>query len=97
MNETRAFSNPAVNPATSLALISEIERLKKDLHAALVQIFGAEPEQLVLTSPDHFDITANFRDPCLVAGGPWAKLVHDLDARIAERKTYKDPGPRTAE
>jgi hypothetical protein len=62
------------------------------IHVALVQIFGAEPEQLVLTSPDHLDITANFRRLCIEAGGKWAKLVEDLDARVAERKTYKDPG-----
>lgn len=62
------------------------------IHDVLVHIFGAEPERIVLTSPDQLDITTNVRELLLTVGGPWEKLVLDLEARIAERKTYKDPG-----
>jgi hypothetical protein len=61
-------------------------------HQALVNIFGAEPEQIVMTSRDHLCITANFRELCLAVGGTWSKLVEDLDAQLLERKTWKDPG-----
>lgn len=62
------------------------------LHDVLVKMFGAEPNQIVFTSMDNLDITTNLKPLLMLAGGEWGKLVIDLEARIAERKTYKNPG-----
>lgn len=70
---------------------------KTTVHQALVQIFGAEPEKVIVTNPDHFSITCDLRQLCIAVGGGWAKLVSDLEARMAEMKTKRDPGARTAE
>jgi hypothetical protein len=63
------------------------------LHAALVNLFGAEPEDIRITSLDHLATTLSadkVRALLLAVGGRWTDVVRDADAHVADRKTRLD-------
>ena len=59
------------------------------LHDCLVQLLGAEPGNIDIRQMDGFYVTANIAPLLRWAGGPWGKLVAEVEAREAERKNYR--------